>query len=397
MGAAQAKVARRVEQNDPSLTILSLSNSIGFVPADVEEELGTYWPSDSFDLLRLGNAIGSNTNLKILNIRNTDGECLDSMAANGAFMDRLEYNSSINGLWLVNFQLFQGMGHDILKYFVAGNRNVTGIRFTECTLMNGGTSAVTSAAAGCPNLTDIKLVRCDVDNEILEEFVSGITGLDRLCTLGLPMNAIGRAGCEVLSTLLRDPKCNLEYLDLCFNFMIDDSCAAILANSMKVNRKLKSIILVGSEITERGWHGFARVLCDASSLNKTHLSNHVLQDFGNVPLPANLSILLRLNSNNDKKQVAIQKILLRNAYFNMEPFHREWGMKMLPVAVSWFDRARCSARRIKQNFDAKKLSAIYQFAKTLPMMLVLSPKKVELEKDHEGETCRKGLRIKNRS
>ena len=54
----------------------------------------------------------------------------------------------------------------------------------------------------------------------------------------------------------------------------------------------------------------------------------------------------------------------------MEPF-LEWDLKVLPLAVSWFDRARHSVpENSGASVDTQKLSAIYQFSKALPMMFV---------------------------
>ena len=94
--------------------------------------------------------------------------------------------------------------------FVANNSNLRGIGLKRCTLGNGGTGVLASAVTRCTNLTHMWLFLCNIDDDILEEFVSGIRGLHQLCTLGLQGNTFGRAGCEALATLLKDHNGNLR-------------------------------------------------------------------------------------------------------------------------------------------------------------------------------------------
>lgn len=54
----------------------------------------------------------------------------------------------------------------------------------------------------------------------------------------------------------------------------------------------------------------------------------------------------------------------------MEPF-LEWDLKVLPFVIGWFDRARGYAQNDEGNIiGAKNLDAIYQFARTVPLMFV---------------------------
>ena len=66
-------------------------------------------------------------------------------------------------------------------------------------------------------------------------------------------------------------------------------------------------------------------------------------------------------------------------HFDMRPFF-EWELKVLPIAVIWFERARSieingvggvvtrqnSYPRRKTSVDKQKLSAIYQFIRAMP-------------------------------
>eukprot|EP00579_Thalassiosira_antarctica_P012063 CAMPEP_0201926548 /NCGR_PEP_ID=MMETSP0903-20130614/16450_1 /ASSEMBLY_ACC=CAM_ASM_000552 /TAXON_ID=420261 /ORGANISM="Thalassiosira antarctica, Strain CCMP982" /LENGTH=114 /DNA_ID=CAMNT_0048464463 /DNA_START=114 /DNA_END=455 /DNA_ORIENTATION=+ len=105
-----AMTLSRVEQNDPALKELTVSNAGGF---------GTifyYWPNNSADLARLGDAIGNNMNLRRLDIHNA--RALADMAANdGSFFEGLKRNTSIYHLYLASCDLSGGMGRDILNGF----------------------------------------------------------------------------------------------------------------------------------------------------------------------------------------------------------------------------------------------------------------------------------------
>jgi len=207
--------------------------------------------------------------------------------------------------------------------------------------------------------------------------VSEIRGLNQLKNLDLSGNNFGRVGCEALATLLQDPNSNLCGLSLMNNINIDDNCAIVLANSLMGNSKLIDLVFSGSRsITESGWNAFSAVLCDTSSVNATFCSNHTLQRIVYTdPLPTNLRDLLRLNNCSDEEQVAVKKILRCHSHLDMEPF-LEWDLKVLPLVVNWFDKARAFSQNDGEetNVDARKLSAIYQFARAVPLMFVPSSK-----------------------
>ena len=83
--------------------------------------------------------------------------------------------------------------------------------------------------------------------------------------------------------------------------------------------------------------------------------------------------LLGLNSGRDKRKVAMIKILRYHAHFNMEPFF-EWDLKVLHIALKWFETARTIPEfSTDPNFDSKVLSVIYQFARVMPLLFVPTP------------------------
>jgi len=358
----------RVEQNDPDLKMLDMSRDWD----------SNYWPNDSAELSRLGDTIGRNTHLQSLYIVSPRAEDIHMFAHNRTFFEGLKRNASIENLGLMQFDLSGEIRRGIMNEYVVNSNQLKTMMLSRCALGNGGIGVLTSAVTRCPNLETIHLPGCNIDDGMLEEFVSGIRGLNQLEKLDLGGNMFGLAGCEALATLLQDPNFSLHLLTLSANANIDDSCATIIANSLIGNSKLKVLALQSNRsITENGWDAFSTVLCNTSIINATYCSNHTLEMIGNSEtLPTNLCSLLERNRNTTKEQVAVKKIIRYHPHLDMEPF-LEWDLKVLPLAVSWFDKARGFSQNDddeETNVDAMKLSAIYQFARAVPLMFVPSPK-----------------------
>ena len=127
-------------------------------------------------------------------------------------------------------------------------------------------------------------------------------------------------------------------------------------------------------ITAEGLSGFSNVLCDTSSINKTFLSNHTLGSLGSSSaMPADVASLLVLNRRSeDKKLVAMKKILKCHRHFDMQPFF-EWDLKVLLLAVSWFERARSIEDVDEEAVSKHKLGAIYQFIHAMPEVFEPAP------------------------
>ena len=150
----------------------------------------------------------------------------------------------------------------------------------------------------------------------------------------------------------------------------------IFANALASNRKLKTLDLCDNGITAEGWSSFSKVLCDTSSVNNTFLSNHTLESLGHgvqiTCLPMSESLLALNRSSEDKKQVAMKKILKHHQHFDMQPFF-EWDLKVLPLAVDWFERARSIEAIDEAGIDKRKLDAIYQFIRAMPDVFESAP------------------------
>ena len=187
---------------------------------------------------------------------------------------------------------------------------------------------------------------------------------------------------------------------------METDCVILLANSIRNNAKLKKLDL------GPGTKGkmFEEILCDTSSVNATHLSNHTLKDIsvnriyddpdviwgGEGGPPKHRFVdLMRLNRSKDKKRVAMLKILQNHHRLpSLKPL-LEWDLQALPHAIAWIDAAEevLRAERNKgdetvvgtggfmrhtwkaqtdtlMDLENEKLTAIYTFVRALPEMIV---------------------------
>ena len=118
-----------------------------------------------------------------------------------------------------------------------------------------------------------------------------------------------------------------------------------------------------------------------TSISNTYLSNHTLQyDLDPLREPKqHLAFLLRLNENTNKSHVAIKKILKYHPNIVMEPMF-EWdaeegeqNLKALPYVIGWFERAKEATAAAEDgeesyNIEERKLDAIFQFARAMPLL-----------------------------
>ena len=89
-------------------------------------------------------------------------------------------------------------------------------------------------------------------------------------------------------------------------------------------------------------------------------------------MPPELTSLLTLNRGGDKRCVAMKKILRCHRHFDMQPFF-EWDLKVLPIAIDWFDRARFVYDNNEAGIGNHKLGAIYQFIRAMPEVFEPAP------------------------
>ena len=307
------------------------------------------------------------------------------------------------------------VGFEILKIYEEKG-TLTELFVMVCVLPPS--SLIANTIMSCTNLIEITLLHCSITDEQLLPLVDAIrhTSLEKLC---LSTNAIQNVGCQAISTLLEDHRCTLNTLDL-HNNAISNEGAVILYKSLENNTTLQELRLGSNPIrntAEDGMESLSRLLCNTSSLNSIHSSNHTLVTLSLPdPVPPKINDFLILNEDTNKKQVAIKKILqylyhpdiidMRPPDIDIEQLFEwdsegEWSLKALPYVIAWFERATeaiVSARDkewliipINRVVSLQKLSAIYQFAQAMPLLFaaatpfVASPAKDELTKKSRVE------------
>jgi len=368
------EILRRIEQNDAQFTELH----IGYSMFD-----GRFASSDAGDYSRLGAAIGNNTHLKDLIVAHDDDEEEDSLdATNTEFFDGLKSNSSISDLTLHcrNHTLAGGIGHEILKSYQKINNNLTCLCIQRAVLDNGGGNAITETLRWCRHLKNINLGWNSITDEKLLPMIEAIRGgcYTSLKNLYLYRNRIGNAACQAIATLLGDPNCNIRHFHL-DNNQIGNEGATAIADTLVNNTKLKGLYLEGNPFEPSVVGIFCTVLCNTSSVNDTYRSNHTLEwlslsDEQRGQHADHLAALLKMNEEKNKSHVAIKKILKCHPNIDMEPLF-EWDadgeqtLKALPHVVDWFERAG-GAVAGAHDVEEKKLTAIFKFAKAMPILFV---------------------------
>ena len=242
---------------------------------------------------------------------------------------------------------------------------------------NGCIALATLLQHTATKLHTLDLSRNEINDEGIDALVPALKNCS-LKSLKLSDNqSVTTKGWQQLATILENPKSNLAVLSVVSNNTDDEAIAAFTA-SLANNNALWSLSMNEISITDKGWRSFSDLLCNTSSVNSTFLSNHTIRNFSKS---TSIRTLLELNgSSNDKKEVAIAKILKYHNDFDMQPFF-EWEFKVLPLMLSWFERASAidMPNNFQPNIGRRKLSSIYQFVRGMPVLYVETRLKKELD------------------
>ena len=338
---------------------------------------GEFYSDNSDDYSTLGAAIANNTHLESLVVWLSDDHPLG--VADRGFYDGLKSNSSIHNLSLVGDigQSTLAIGQEILQAYQENNSHLINLRIERAGLQSGGDRVVGDTLRSCRNLQSVTLNNCNITDAQLLPIVDAIRGHSMLEKLNLGRNNIGNVGCEAIATLLADPICNLRTLNLGRN-AIHNEGASTIANSLTTNKKMQDLYLHSNPIDQSAQDVFSRLLCNTSNINSLYASNHTLKTFllgGQAP-GQHFASLLSMNTHTNKSHAAIKKILKYHPNIDMEPLFQwdaegEQTLKALPHIINWFERARLAvATGVEEhNVEGRKLSAIFQFARAMPLLL----------------------------
>ncbi len=246
----------------------------------------------------------------------------------------------------------------------------------ECTTLG------TLLGSGALNkLTSLDLKCNAIDDNSLEMLAAGLVNNTALGTLSLTRNPLITAdGLRCLIPFLQSESCSLRDF-FYYDNDINDVDAAALAHGLAKNKSLEKLWFDPNEddcrMTSAGWHSFATLLCDTSSINNTYLSNHTLKLIGescNKGSPVNevherVRVLLRMHNNaSSRDEIATRKILWSHRDLDMEPFF-EWELKFLPMIVSWLAKAH-EYDAVAFTVRGRDLSAVYKFVRAMPLLAV---------------------------
>jgi len=215
-------------------------------------------------------------------------------------------------------------------------------------------------------LTHLNLGSCGFKNELTSIIVDGLSGNAKLEQLDFSYNRIGRSGCESIATLLQEPNSNINKINLS-KCKIDNDCSTLLAQALIGNNKLNYLDLARNpSITESGWNAFSTILSNCSN---TTLCSFGDDDDGKDVAPGNLASLLKLN-----RAVEIEPL------FDLDSEEDERKPKALPNVIDWFGRIGGSTQdeEVVKCIEARKLSAIYQFARAMTLEFIPSPSDILL-------------------
>ena len=377
---------RRLKENDESLKNLWIGGTV-YIDRDdqgnevvevrfgddrnitIRENSGVFNPSNDSEFSSLGEYVARNTHLTRL--VHVDGRV-------GLDAECLRHHSSIHQLILEyeGHDISDAVTHDILKvYQEKSNLSRLGIQNTN--LRNGGVDTLVNTLKSCRDLKRIFLYVCNLTDEQLLPILEAIRCHRMLEKLLLSGNHIGNVGCGAIATLLDNPNCNLQHLDLLSN-NIGNEGAITIANSLANNTTLQKLILSHNPFDQSVVEeSFCKVLCNTSSINSTYSSNHMLKKIvltsGTGP---QLVSLLKINKGTNKSHVAMKKILKYHPNIDMGPMF-EWdaedeqSLKALPYVISWFERAGKAVSAFPgYNIEEQKLDAIFQFARAMPLLFV---------------------------
>lgn len=264
----------------------------------------------------------------------------------------------------------------------------------ECTVL----SSLLSCSA--TQLKILNLQDNNIDDEGVEYLVNALTNVKTLQKLDLCSNrSITIKGWKKVSTLLEGPDSKLKMLRMLRTYgnSIENDGALVFAEALTNNSTLKTFnIEHGNSITD--WAPFSKLLCDTSSPNKTYLSNHTLHDIGNIHLPNDIKINLKLNTSANKDWVAMAKILRNHPHFDMEPFF-EWEFKVVPIMINWFTKAStytndASSERLIKRI---KLDSMYAFIREFPMLYIEPKTRQELAEYNAMEMLLRGSEMQHTS
>ena len=359
-GSDRSDTLQRVAHNSPLVTKLSVL-------------LGE--PFNREELIQLGRAVGGNSNVIVFRVIAGEGDFNDpvrSTEVHDAFCAGLAQNRSIQIFHTAGLDYTTGQIQTMSPFF-SHNANLTEIKLRYSGLESRDIYLLAEAIK--KRGENVKTIRsityCSADAS--PSHISAIVELAKTCThlMSLKLShfrtSSDLSSCQVIASFLASEQCTLRKLNLNGNPINDAGCR-IIAESLRINRRLRCLLCFNMEITTQGFASFIPVVCDASSIESTLNSNHTIEQVnpsGDKRVPLELVKLIFMNRDMDKTIVAKMKVLRSHFSGNFDlTAIAGLDAKALPYLLAWFGRLR----RECSNFEEEQmyLSALYRITRHNP-------------------------------
>jgi len=297
---------------------------------------------DEDEAVELCNSLVKNNTLKCLKLSNTP------MSSVGLRSLSNRYQYLISSLTYLDLSYCRPPIDDQEASILGGaiNVNTTLKGLILNNIGNSITSAGWQAFSVClqsPNstLTRLSLDACNLDDEKMIIIATTLANNSMITDLDLNQNvSIGVRGWQSLSSCLSSPISALKRLGM-FGCNLNDEIVIGFAEELSHNTSLCALSLWNnSGIANRSWDALHRTICNTSSIEAIFESNHTLHYVGRS-LDHNITSSLQLNENQDKKQVARQKIIQHYFLKDEDVDVREFvtmDMNVLPQAMTWIGK-----------------------------------------------------------
>jgi len=281
-----SNILQLIEQNSPDVTNLLVCADDD--DDDDDEEYVEPSPFTREEWIRLGHAVGGNTTITAFRFYACDSyygdvDPIQSTEVRDAFCEGLARNRSIQQLYSGGLDYTSGQIRIMSPFFVH-NAHLIQVSFCDNALKSGDINLLTETIKERgENVKTIRSFdyRCSSVGHSQGQ-ISALVDLAKACThltsLGLTNfeSAFDLSSYHIIASYLASKHCMLKNLDLHGNRIEDDGCR-VIAESLRINRRLRRLNMYPFGISSKGLDAFIPVVCDVSSIESTLNSNHTLE------------------------------------------------------------------------------------------------------------------------
>ena len=304
---------------------------------------------DDRGLSELGSALVNNSTLKALILARNRSITAAGWLAFFGCLSNLS-SSSLENL-NVSVNNIDNGGLAALANAVGNSSTLTSLNLCMCELISSvGWETFFNRLQTCHLVLGSLCLSCNnIDDAGISSLVIALSNASSLSSLYLGSNSsVTPVGWMALSTLLQRPGSNLDHLfisDTVNSNSINEEVMIGFANALVSNTSLKTLeygLNLGTSISSRGIDTIGNLLCDKSSIDSIYRSNHTLQKLGwsDIHLHTDLTSFFKLNQNDNKAEVARQKILqyhFSNGDNNIQDLV-DMSLNVIPHAIAWVGR-----------------------------------------------------------